>query len=347
MQLETYAESNSGQEPKLEFQFIEVQRGEGSFVWNDYNMDSLQQINEFEIAPLSDLASFERISVFNNEFISTNKIVFNSVLRLNPKKIWKEKKKFVKRFQSTVRFQFDQRLLSQGDESLLPRLRSSLLDTNLISFNSTIDASLFFDRGNVKRDFQVTYRQISNKIQQITGYEVRSLGEIFTKSRLNITRPLDFILETRLGERVSDSELFEIQRYTIDFWELEPQLNFRPSQKLRLITKFSLGQSNNQIGNMESSTNRDLGLELTWRRSSTSNLQVSFDWVNIEYDGSRNTPVEFEILQGLRPGANFLWLLNYTRRLSKNFDLIINYNGRKSQDTRIVNTAGVQLRAIF
>ena len=347
LQVETYAESNSGQEPKLEFQFIEVQRGEGSFVWNDYNMDSLQQINEFEIAPLSDLAGFERISVFNNEFISTNKIVFNSVLRLNPKRIWKEKKKFINRFQSTVRFQFDQRILSEDDESLLPRLRSNLLDTNLISFNSTTDASLFFDRGNVKRDFQITYRQISNKIQQITGYEVRSLSEIFTKSRLNIIKPLDFVLETRLGERVSDSELFEIQRFTIDFWEVEPQLNFRPSPKLRLITSYNLGRSTNQIGDMETSNTRDLGLELTWRKSSTSNLQVSFDWVDIEYNGSRNTPVEFEILQGLRPGSNFLWLVNYTRRLSKNFDLIINYNGRKSQDTRVINTAGVQLRAIF
>ena len=98
---------------------------------------------------------------------------------------------------------------------------------------------------------------------------------------------------------------------------------------------------------METSNTRDLGLELTWRKSSTSNLQVQFDWVNIEFNGNRNTPVEFEILQGLRPGSNFIWLLNYTRRLSKNFDLIINYNGRKSQDTPIVNTAGVQLRAIF
>ncbi len=345
--LDSYAESNSGQEPKLEFQFVEVQRGEGSYVWNDWNMDELQQINEFEIAPLQDQANFEKISIFNNEFTSTNKVVINSVLRLNPKKIWKEKKKFINRFQSTIRYQIDQRQLSQGDQSLVPRLKSSLLDTNLISFNSTTDASLFFDRGQIQRDFQVTYRQISNKIQQITGYEVRALEEFYTKSRLNVIKPLDFILETRLGERVADSELFEIQRFRIDYWTLQPQLNFRPSPKLRLISRYSFGQSQNRTGNLESSKNRDLGFELTWRKSATSNLQLQFNWVDIEYEGNRNTPVEFELLQGLTPGANFLWLLNYTRRISKNFDLIINYNGRKSQDTSVVNTAGIQLRAIF
>ncbi len=345
--LDSYAESNSGQEPKLEFQFVEVQRGEGSYVWNDWNMDELQQINEFEIAPLQDQANFEKISIFNNEFTSTNKVVINSVLRLNPKKIWKEKKKFINRFQSTVRYQIDQRQLSEGDQSLIPRLRSSPLDTNLISFNSTTDASLFFDRGQIQRDFQITYRQIANKLQQITGYEVRSLEEFYTKSRLNVIKPLDFVLETRIGQRVADSELFEIQRFRIDFWSLQPQLNFRPSPKLRLITRYSFGQSQNQMGNQENSKNRDLGWELTWRKSATSNLQLQFNWINIVYNGNRNTPVEFELLQGLTPGTNFLWLLNYTRRISKNFDLIINYNGRKSQDTNVVHTAGVQLRAIF
>ena len=44
------------------------------------------QINEFEISPFSDQAAYEKITIFNNEFISTNRIILNQSLKINPKK---------------------------------------------------------------------------------------------------------------------------------------------------------------------------------------------------------------------------------------------------------------------
>ena len=345
--VDSYLESNSGQEPKLEFQYVEVQRGEGSYVWNDWNEDGIRQINEFDIAPLSDLANFERITIFNNEFIGTNKSVFNSTARVNPKKFLKKERKFWRRWQGRVRHQTDQRLLNEGESSLIGSLRTELLDTSLVSFNSSTDLSVFFDRGSTKRDLQLTRRILSNKLQQITGYEVRSLREYYLRSRINIVRSLDFILEAKIGDKLADSEAFAIQRFDIDFWNLTPQLNFRPSQNLRIVGKYLQEVSTNSIGDMEMALRRTLTSEVTWRQSAQSNLQVSLDLVNITFEGDRNTPVELELLQGLRPGTNYLWSLNFTRRISNNFDLILNYNGRKSEDVRTIHNGGVQLRAIF
>ena len=126
-----------------------------------------------------------------------------------------------------------------------------------------------------------------------------------------------------------------------------PQINLRPSNNLRLILRYKVERNRNRIGIFESSNVTDAGIDLTWRNNSQSNLQFEFSVVNIDFIGQTNTPIEFELLQGLRDGQNFVWNLNYTKRLSSSIDMIINYNGRKSEDTRLIHTAGVQMRAIF
>ena len=94
------------------------------------------------------------------------------------------------------------------------------------------------------------------------------------------------------------------------------------------------------------STQQDISLEMTWRKSTTSNLQASANLVFIDLEGNSNPAVTFELLQGLNQGTNVLFNLNYTRRISKNFDMILNYSGRKSEGNRTIHNAGAQLRAI-
>jgi len=343
--LTSFYESNSGQEPKLEFQYVEVQKGEGSYQWIDTNADSIQQINEFQIAPFADLANFEKISIFNNEFISTNKIVLNESLRLIPKKFLK-KNHFIGRFQLTSRLRIDQRTSNENSSGLIKPITFNLNDSTLVSYNSSMDHNLFFNRGQTKWDMQLAYRELKNKIVQVTGFEIRETQEYYGKIRFNFKKVLDLIVENSQGVRNYESENFAIQNFNIDYRRITPQLNYRPNAKFRLTAKYKMETNQNNLGT-EVSNIDDIGLSLTWRKSSKSSLQASTNVVLIEYMGSKNTPVEFEMLQGLRDGNNYLWNLNYTRRVSKNFDLILNYNGRKSEDAKMVNNAGLQLRAIF
>lgn len=53
------------------------------------------------------------------------------------------------------------------------------------------------------------------------------------------------------------------------------------------------------------------------------------------------------MLQGLRDGNNIVASLNYIRRISDSIDLVLNYNARKSKGQNLINTASVQMRAIF
>ncbi|NNL91830.1 MAG: hypothetical protein HKO66_06340, partial [Saprospiraceae bacterium] len=348
LSLNTYYESNSGQEPKIEFQFIKVQVGEGSYIWNDYNQDSIEQINEFEISPFSDQAAYEKITVFNNEFISTNRSILNQTLKINPKQFIKNNKSFFRNVQFNSRYRIDQKRLDDGDNSLFQFVSFSGDDEGFVAFNAAFDHSLFFYRGNPNFDFQLSYRTLKNKLLQISGTDKRTNKSTYTRSRVNIKRRLDLLLETNYGFKSRSLEISSTQDFDIQFWNAIPQINFRPNSKLRFVVKYKFENNKNRLGSInETATFHDGGLDLTWRQNQTSNLQFKFNYVLIDFSGSTNSPIEFEMLQGLKDGQNILWQLNYTRRISSSIDMIINYNGRKSEGSRLVNTAGVQMRAIF
>lgn len=345
--LNSYYEANSGQEPRLEFQYIRVQEGEGSYLWNDYNNDGIEQIIEFEIAIFPNIGTHEKISIFNNEFISTNRNVLNQSFKLDPNKFLKNKKHFLNKFFLTSRYRIDQKLLNQGDGRFVEPITFNLKNDELVAFGSTFDHNLFFNRGNPKYDIQLAYRSLNNKLSQISGDETRLSDQYYTRTRINIKQKIDFLMETAIGNKRSDHSVFDTQDFDIDFWNVIPQINLRPSNNLRVILRYKIEQNRNRIGLFESSNVTDAGIDLTWRNNSQSNLQFEFSVVNIDFIGQNNTPIEFELLQGLRDGQNFVWNFNYTKRLSSSIDMIINYNGRKSEDTRLVHTAGVQMRAIF
>jgi hypothetical protein len=53
------------------------------------------------------------------------------------------------------------------------------------------------------------------------------------------------------------------------------------------------------------------------------------------------------MMEGLRIGENYVWSLSYQRVLSKNLQLSIQYSGRKSGESKIIHTGGMELRALF
>ena len=55
----------------------------------------------------------------------------------------------------------------------------------------------------------------------------------------------------------------------------------------------------------------------------------------------------FEMLEALRPGINYTWTIGYQKTVSKNLQITFQYLGRKSEDSRIIHTGGMEIRAFF
>jgi len=53
------------------------------------------------------------------------------------------------------------------------------------------------------------------------------------------------------------------------------------------------------------------------------------------------------MLEGLKPGVNYTWNVGYQRSISKNLQLSVQYNGRKSEGNKFIHSGGMEVRAFF
>ena len=77
LQSNSFFEIASGSELKRQYQYVEVNPGQGQYTWIDSDNDSIQDINEFQIAQFSDQASFTRVFLPTTGFIKTYNNKFN------------------------------------------------------------------------------------------------------------------------------------------------------------------------------------------------------------------------------------------------------------------------------
>ena len=91
----------------------------------------------------------------------------------------------------------------------------------------------------------------------------------------------------------------------------------------------------------------DFGLEFKYNQVEKGSITGKANFINISYNDLENTAIAYEMLNALKTGYNYTWGLSYQRNLSNNIQISINYDGRKSPNTKIINIGGAQVRAFF
>ncbi len=103
----------------------------------------------------------------------------------------------------------------------------------------------------------------------------------------------------------------------------------------------------NTIGSLESLAQNNYGLSFTYNNSQKIALTGEFNFFQNEFEGDVNTPVAYQMLEGLQPGKNFTWSLLAQKKLTKFLDLNLNYFGRKTETSQTIHTGTIQLKAYF
>ncbi len=349
----TNYEIGSGQEPRVAYSYLPVNPGDGIFFWDetlDFNGDGVPQVNEIREEAFAGEGNIIRVTLFTNEFIRTNNVTFNESLQTNLKRIFQGKKGFKKwlgKFstQSTVRMVRRTRE-AEGVSAYNP-FQNNIPDTALVAINSNIRNILFFNRGDQKYDLQIGQTTARNKIVLTSGFQIRRNDEQFFRGRWNISKSISTQFELATGLNLSDSEFFENQDYTINFFRTRPQLTLQPSNNFRTIFSYEFKESNNESIAQEQATKHDFSLETTFNQNTATSIRSRLSFVSVRFDGERNTPLEFAILETLKDGKNYLWSLSLDRRLSKNILMSISYEGRKTGIANTVHIGRAQVRATF
>ena len=347
-------EIGSGQEPKQSFSFLEVAAGSGTHIWQDslYNNDGVIQLYEMAVAPFKDQANYILVRNLSDEYIQTNNVSINHSLDFNPKALWfnqkKGFKKWLKRLASKSTLQINRKTTEATNIQPWNPYQLSVADTSLVSGTVLLRNNLFFNRGNRVFNLQVGQSTSSRRFVQTTGLETRSLEDYHFRGQWNITKAFSLQVESKFGQKQNQSGFYPEKDYLLQFQEIEPAFSYLPNQQFKVAISGKIRtDENTQKTDGEYATQKNISFNLSYRKTSTSSIDLQLSYIDVQFQGDVNSPVGFAILNGLQHGANMLWSININRQLNKSLQINVGYDGRKTGDAPIIHTGRAQVRALF
>lgn len=347
----TYYEIGSGLEVKKEFSYLEVTAGQGVYSWTDYNGDGIKQLNEFEIAAFQDQANYIRVYTPTNQYVKTYTNEFSQVLILNPAIVWTSKKgikKLISRFSDQATYRIDHKTAGNDEFKAYNPFWNQINDTAMISVTSAFRNAFYFNRSSSKFGCDYTYQDNRNKILLVNGFDSRTSTLNTANVKWNVSRKFTLTSKYSFGKKTSSSDYFSTRDYNILYSETEPSVSFQPNVSFRVSLKYKYSDKKNQTGSVgEKAFLNDVGADIKYNVLSKGSLLFKLTYIKIKYNSLENTPVAFEMLEGLKSGNNATWSVSYQRSISGNLQLTLNYEGRKSESVKTIHVGSVQLRAYF
>lgn len=349
----TYYEVGTGQERRQEYYYLEVPAGQGVYAYlGDLNSNSVKDLDEFAVASFSDQAKYIRVFVPTNNYITTRSNQFAEVLTLQPSAAGgastSGKTPFLYRWSNQLSVRLDKKT---KDESLLSSLNPfsrNIGDSSLVSTNSSIRNTLYFNRSNSVFGADATWQENRNKNFLTSGFESRSITSTGINLRWNITT--DFLLNLGLekGTKRNSSDFFSTRNYRIQSDQVEPRLSYQPGNAFRITASYKYMNKINKEGSIgENAKSHRFGLDMKFNTVNSGSLTAKVSMVDIKYNAPDDSYLSYELLEGLKNGKNYTWNVSLQRNVSNSIQLSLNYDGRKLQSAKTIHTGGVQVRAFF
>ena len=346
-----FYEIGSGLELKKEFLYIKVNDGQGVYTWIDYNNDGIKDLNEFEVAQYVDQASYIRVFTPSNTYVKTYSNELNQGLFLRPERVWLNKKgirKFIALFSDQARVRLNRKAnIFTGIDAFNP-FSTSIRDTNLISTSSNIRNSLFFNRTSSIIGAEFNYQDTRSKTLLATGFDSRQNTYKEVSIRWNIKKIITIEATGQKGIKIAEADYTTGRNYYLDYYLIKPSFILQPSTTFRITLdgRYSNKQNAQKYGG-DIAIVKELGSTFKYNQSEKGSLHGTFTAVNIKYTGTQNSALGFEMLEALRPGLNFTWNLGYQHSVSKTLQISLQYNGRKSENSKMIHSGGMEVRAFF
>ncbi len=347
VQLQTLLETRSGSLPQQEFTYVEVEPGKGFYEWIDFNENGIQELDEFVVARFPDQAIYVRVLLPTVNFIRTNQNKWSQSLRLDASG-WKNRngfKKLVSHFSNQTYFLIDAKTTRDGESFAWTPFGYD--EEDLLGLDQNFKNSFFFNRGMQKFSFVYTYLNSRKK----TIYTFGDQNNQISTHQFQFIHKLGsfWLVEAEAGTGVNESSsvVFGNRNYELTTANFRPKISYLYNKNTRLEVFYTYKNKRNQIEEMETLTLHNLGANFRYANSQKFSLNSNVNFIYNDFEGDTNSPVAYQMLEGLQPGTNYTWLLGLQKRLTSFLDLNLNYLGRKSEGADTIHTGTLQLRATF
>jgi len=345
--LSTIYETSSGNVARQDYIYIRTEPGLGFYTWIDYNNDGIQNFNEFEIAQFQDQANYLRLPKPNLSYLATQRAKWKQSLTINPRN-WSSKtgtKKLISYF-------YNQSFLSVENEQERTgnsfQLNPFNFDENsLIGLNLSFRNSLYFNKDLQNNSMTFTYGDSKIKQQYFIGSQENKIKvhQIDYAHKFATFWLID--LMGKSAKNTLETENFINRNYEIDTKEIQPKISFLYHKNNRFSVFYHYKNKQNRLGNFEVLQQQKIGVDYFYISKKKNQISANVNVFLNDFTGSSNTPVAYQMLEGLQAGKNYTWSLLFNQKLNSFLNLNLNYLGRKSENSKTIHTGNVQLKAIF
>ena len=340
---------------KRDVRFIQVNNGQGEYEWIDNNNDQIQDFNEFVLSnnPLN--ANFIRVLVPTQQLFPTTKPAMKANMQWDLRAVLKETKKplheILRNFRSNTLLDVSQN--KQRDNALSTYLISLNIperDTNFIDAKFSLRQEWIFFQNHPKGTFKVAYQNTQFKNFYSTGNELRTVRYWNFYQRFTVDSDKSVELEGNIGKKATLSETFPTRNYNIRYFDLNPrgkwQLNRKIGAEIGYQFKIKRNFNDSLIQNTQILMHK-LSLSGKIGFKDRNFISPKIEWVQISQVGTAPFAADYELKEGLRTGTNFIWNLDVAYFILKDIELSVGYNGRAAQETPVIHTGRMQVRAFF
>lgn len=343
----TTLESNNGVIPQQEFTYVKTDPGQGVYMWNDYNNNGIQELEEFEVAQFQDQAEYIRVLLPNQVFLKIRQNRFSQILTLNPQ-AWSNRegfRKLLSHFYNQTSYILDRKVKRKNDGFNINPFEDGGRDQLGLTLN--FRNALFFNRG--KQHFTTSYTYISTSANNLLAIGLQKND--LESHQLNFSHKFweNWLLNLKgaKGSNESLSENFATRNYRLKSSEINPKISYLFSRQARFDVFYNFKNNDNQFGEREKLKQQTLGFSFSYSNAEKISINGEFNYIDNGFKGSAFSPVAYQMLEGLQPGTNFTWRMLFQKRITKYLDANLSYYGRKSETSKTVHTGSVQLRAYF
>jgi hypothetical protein len=347
----TFYETSSGLELRKEYSFIQVAPGQGIYAWVDYNQNGTKELNEFEISQFTDQAQYIKVFTPTNTYIKIYGNQFNQIININPASAIKSKQwwaKAINYWSDQFSYRIDRKTSSTEFQDQYNPFYRNTGDVFLQSLNSSFRNTLFFNKTGYVFGSDYTFQDLSNKTLLVNGFESRNNNSHTVRTRLNFNQWITLNTELITAEKSNTSQLLTNRNYRIIINEAEPRLTYQQASDFRisLAYKYSIKENRFENDSTQGIQHR-ISSEIRYNRANKGSWSGRLNYYNILFTGLENSPVAYEIMEGLRPGNNLTWGISYQQNITTALQLSINYEGRRPEGLKSVHIGNVTVRAVF
>ena len=341
--------ANTSQEQKRNFQFVKINAvGEGTHQWIDYNGNGLQELDEFVEAQRTEDKQYIKIFTPTNELISAYTKLLNYRLNLAAPGAWRSMggvRGLVGRFSLLASLSDEQKSVSGSVAQRYVPL-GAIGREEVVAANRVLRNTLFWNRTQSNMGGEYAFLSSQQKTLLTNGFSLRRVQEHRVLLRRNAGSYVNITATFSWFNRSLASNALAAQNYRIEGFEVGPEISIQPNTMHRISLSGQLLKKENKLGEEQTQLLK-IGLDYRLNQQSNRTINTFVRLINIRHEGIDNSPAAYELLEGLRPGQNITWAINLQQKLSQGLQLLVSYEGRKSESIATVHIGKVQASVLF